>query len=438
MNDLFITKSTVDYGTVAGIWAIDTLPEGALQLVDGDGKLLSNGVLQVETATVVGTVTTAGNATVIVTSALVTGSPLTVTVALALNDTPAMVATKFRDALNSTSAITKHYTVSGSVATVVLTTKVKAANDATLNMAIANGTAAGLTAAATSANTTAGVAFTADKIQVVLGTAEGTPKMSVPLFRSGFSYKKQAYVAPVAAVKFIGSDTAAAAGSYSLNLPAITVGASVSIGIRDLTKPTEDTGAVRYYSITTGVSDVLTGLTTANPIVRLIAAINADALAVVVAVANNDGAGNLDGIKLTAKVAGEDFAPFVLTGILQSADVVEYKMVNKLYVSGSVLAVTNNVGQGSLAAITKLEKDLAVADGYMGREAASYWYTVAPKAAAGGTYTVYTLVSKYPLSGKVGEPATYSTMVYIAVPSGETGAGEVITVLDSLLAEFTA
>jgi hypothetical protein len=120
----------------------------------------SPGTKQVETATVLGTIgaSGAGNATVIVTSAILTGSPLTTSVAVANDDTAAQVAGKIRTALNLVSAITTKYTVGGSSATVTLTAKAAAANDTTLNISVANGTCTGLTTAATSANTTAGVA----------------------------------------------------------------------------------------------------------------------------------------------------------------------------------------------------------------------------------------------------------------------------------------
>jgi hypothetical protein len=123
------------------------------------------GTAQVETATIVAAsgATTAGDLNVTVTSALVTGSPLLIPVALLLTDnTASLVATKVRAALNATTAITDHYTVGGTGATYSLTTKAvnHAANDTTLNLAHANGTCAGITTAATSANTTAGVGTT--------------------------------------------------------------------------------------------------------------------------------------------------------------------------------------------------------------------------------------------------------------------------------------
>lgn len=56
--------------------------------------------------------------------------------------------------------VSAFFLVSGTGANVVLTTKASQVNDATLNISIANGTCTGLTAAPTSANTTAGVAGT--------------------------------------------------------------------------------------------------------------------------------------------------------------------------------------------------------------------------------------------------------------------------------------
>ena len=118
------------------------------------------GTNQVETATIVAAAgaTTAGNLNVTVTSALVTGSPLLVPVALLLTDnTAALVATKVRAALNATAAVTAHYTVGGTVADISLTTINKAANDSTLNIAIVQDTCTGITNNTVSTNTTAGV-----------------------------------------------------------------------------------------------------------------------------------------------------------------------------------------------------------------------------------------------------------------------------------------
>lgn len=109
----------------------------------------------VETATVVGTIDVAGagNATVIVTAADMVGSPRTVSVAVANNDTAAQVAGKIRTALAADATIIAFWDVGGSSATVALTTREAKATDATQNISVDNGTCTGLTAAPTSAGT---------------------------------------------------------------------------------------------------------------------------------------------------------------------------------------------------------------------------------------------------------------------------------------------
>lgn len=109
--------------------------------------------LQIETATVVGTITTAGNATVIITAFGMTGSPKTISVAVALSDTAILVAGKIRTVLVSDVDVSAKFTVVGTDASIILTKKIIENEDLTLNINIANGTCAGLTNAPTSVNT---------------------------------------------------------------------------------------------------------------------------------------------------------------------------------------------------------------------------------------------------------------------------------------------
>lgn len=117
----------------------------------------TSGVAQVESAPIVGTITLAGDATFTITSAIVAGSPLDVSVAVALDDTATIVATKAAAVLNANAAVSAHFTASTSTNTLILTAKKAAANDATLNIAYTNDTCTGLTPDATSDDTTAGV-----------------------------------------------------------------------------------------------------------------------------------------------------------------------------------------------------------------------------------------------------------------------------------------
>ena len=151
-----------DAPTVAYSLRMDIASGKTLTLAMGTGAVTGSdpGVLQVETATVIAAAgaTTAGDATVIVTAANLAGSPLTVSVPLLLTDnTASLVATKIRAALTANTAIASIFTVGGATANITLTAKIAIANDPTLNISIANGTCAGITAAPTSTSTTAGV-----------------------------------------------------------------------------------------------------------------------------------------------------------------------------------------------------------------------------------------------------------------------------------------
>jgi phage tail sheath gpL-like len=133
-----------------------------LSIVDG-AAAFNAGTAQVETATVVGTISTAGRGNVVVTSTGMAGSPLRVPVeGLEAGDDASAIATKIRAALTANEVISAKFTVSGATDKVILTAKVKAANDTSLNIAISDGdgegACVGITEAATSANTTAGVA----------------------------------------------------------------------------------------------------------------------------------------------------------------------------------------------------------------------------------------------------------------------------------------
>ena len=116
------------------------------------------GTHQVETATVAGTITVAGNVSVTVTSDLFPGD---IVLAVPVGTGPAAdTALAIRLYLQNNAAaerIRDHFEISGTTTAIVLTAKLPNANDGTLNIALATGTATGLTTAAASAATVAGV-----------------------------------------------------------------------------------------------------------------------------------------------------------------------------------------------------------------------------------------------------------------------------------------
>ena len=120
--------------------------------------LIKDGTKQVITATAAGTITGSGDVAVTVTTAGMTGSPKTLNVAVLNGDTAPVVAGKIRIALAADADVAAKWAVSGTGTGIILTKLLTGAEDATANVALATGTATGLTAAPTSVHTTLGVA----------------------------------------------------------------------------------------------------------------------------------------------------------------------------------------------------------------------------------------------------------------------------------------
>jgi hypothetical protein len=167
-------------------------PTFALNLATGHSTgstAFVTGVAQVETATAAGTCTTAGNITVTITSAGMTGSPLAITVPIVAGAASTWAAT-VRAALTANAVIAERFTISGTTTAIILTRKpgqvltdgtntvnLFVATDATLNIAIAAGTT-GITTAATSANTTAGTVTSG--VYVLDGNGEDFEGNAIP------------------------------------------------------------------------------------------------------------------------------------------------------------------------------------------------------------------------------------------------------------------
>ncbi|MBU6171001.1 MAG: hypothetical protein KGQ87_05850, partial [Verrucomicrobia bacterium] len=136
---------------------------------------------QVETASAVGTISSTGNAKVTLTSANIdAGTPLVFLVAVTSGDTSSVWAGKVRSALSADLQVAELFVVGGTGSAITLTRKPQLvgegvsyyeANDSTLNLALDNDTATGITTATSSEDTTAG--FLASTAQVETATADG-------------------------------------------------------------------------------------------------------------------------------------------------------------------------------------------------------------------------------------------------------------------------
>mgnify|MGYP001193015217 FL=1 len=130
----------------------------AKQAAFGTVLNMGAGDVQVETATIVGTITNPGNINVVITAAGLSGGADTLVVPV-VNGTASSVATLVRQFIidDATAAgVRSLFNVSGATDKVILTRKIPMADDATLNIATDTGSATGLTTTALSADTHAG------------------------------------------------------------------------------------------------------------------------------------------------------------------------------------------------------------------------------------------------------------------------------------------
>jgi len=150
---VYATAPDVAYSLAMFITAGETI---SLTVETGAVTGTITGTNQVETATVVSAsgITSDGDCVVVFTSA--STGVVNVTVALTTAASTAfLIAYAIVSALAANTTITAEFTISSSGADIIVTRTNKRSNDATLNIAIPAGI--GITAAPTSANTTAGV-----------------------------------------------------------------------------------------------------------------------------------------------------------------------------------------------------------------------------------------------------------------------------------------
>jgi hypothetical protein len=173
------------------------------------------------TAVVPANITSGGNARCVVTAAGLSGSPVTVTFAVALNDTAAQVAGKARVALAANAAVAAFFTVGGEGAEIIITAKTIAANDATMNFTLEDVTSAGITEdvastdviAANDTQTYVTVVGAADSggagyQQITLAAASGTTGNAAATFTRAVAGVLRTYVFEWRDADIVGSDLA--------------------------------------------------------------------------------------------------------------------------------------------------------------------------------------------------------------------------------------
>lgn len=127
------------------------------------------------TATAAGTILTDGSATVVVTDAGLTGSPITLSVPVTAGDAPSAWAGKVVTALTANTAISARYTAASNGASITLAYVSTVDDTAVANLSLNNGTCTGITPAPTSrASDAAGTVSTLAGSAGISGAYDGT------------------------------------------------------------------------------------------------------------------------------------------------------------------------------------------------------------------------------------------------------------------------
>lgn len=271
--------------------------------------------------------------------------------------------------------------------------------------------------------------FSKESFYIATGKANaGSNSERSPLiFREGLRYEKLVYSAPVAKVMYLGYDAVTA--SYDLfNYTTLVPGTIAQIRVVNLEKDTWD--STREYTVDHTITSIDTKVTV---ITSLVAKLNS-ARANKVCTAADVTAGSDYGISLTG-TAGVNFTAF-LEGCLSEGDVLEYKMVNRVYNVAYTTAVACAKGNGTYAQIKAWQDDFLTNDGnaYLSW-LNEYLWSVTSNLSSSGTYTIYVLTSVNPSDGRVliNEKNPPITTI-LAIPSGETGGTGAITAMDNILA----
>jgi phage tail sheath gpL-like len=209
-----------------------------------------------------------GNAAVVITSSSITGSPITLSVPVASSDTASIVADKIKTAIENNTNITAVYDVSVLGADVILTAKAPAANVSNLNIAISNGTCAGLTTVSTSTNTTAGVAPVKQQENIyVSGTIGTAGNAAVVVTAAGIANSPITLSVPVSSgdsATTVASKVNAALAQNSDITDFFTISPDNGRYVRLTAKAAADNDPTMNISIANGTCTGLTAITTST------------------------------------------------------------------------------------------------------------------------------------------------------------------------------
>ena len=238
-------------------------------------------------------------------------------------------------------------------------------------------------------------------------------------------YRKQAYVAPVKLVKYVGYDGTTAGTAF--NFPGTLIsGTEAFMRITDTTPGLRTMGSVYENEIKRYSTLVITGDTNTTIANRLITAINADPNSIVTAAA----VGSTTGISLTAKDYGTTFN-VSMDGIMI--------YTSNVSPEGSVpgVSVAVDYGKGTSDQIAALELTYSTERGNTNQLILpQYYYNVTSNVVSGATYDTYTFAWNGKRNTALGNQDTYRFEIIVAMPHSATQQANFETMMVEFVGHF--
>lgn len=247
------------------------------------------------------------------------------------------------------------------------------------------------------------------------------------------SVKKVAYKAPITKKMALGQHTAGAVDPLvDLNLPALIAnGDTCILYITDLDLPIENNHRTRIYQLDVVDSDVITGTTSDNILVKLVAKVNADPNRLCNLTAISGNGTDVDGILSTGLTTGSNYSLSLGAGILELATISSYQMKNGVFVSGFTSPLT--IASDGLGTYTQMREFEKRSEAMLGNNGLPYMgtslYTEDSQLVPGTTYTTYELSWTPPLNDDLIRTNGFRNHALLAVRSADA---TLIGVLDRL------
>ena len=231
---------------------------------------------------------------------------------------------------------------------------------------------------------------------------------------------KVAYDAPSKKKVALGQYSGSSVDSdVDLNLPQLIAnGDNIEVYVTNNDLPIENNHRTRIYQLDVVDSDVITGVTSDNILVKLIAKINADDDKFATATAISANGTDVDGIVFEGVSNGLNFDVTVGEGILELATISSYKVKDGVWSAALTSLTVVNDGINTFAQLAETERRSSAMLGYNGLQyKGADLFNLPSQLVSGTAYDTYELSWTPPLNDDLIRTNGFKIHCLLAVPT---------------------